>query len=237
MEVIYGVDCVLNALKYRIRPAIHRLIVYGDKHDAAILEVGKDIRIQRASRLELDRLVGPGRPHQDLALQVAPFAPAPIQPSKISGRWLALDGIIDPQNLGSLTRTAAFFSLDGIIIPRSNAVGLNPTVSKTSAGTLEIIGNRFWYPPIGGLAPFLREARALGCSVIGTGSGYCGANSANSTRSPCILVLGNEGKGIKEEVAKSCSHWWSINGNPPAGIDSLNVGVAAGMLIQRLVEQ
>lgn len=156
-----------------------------------------------------------------------------------SGRmpfWIALDEVQDPQNLGSILRTAHFFGVDGILICSKNSAPLSPTVSKVSSGAVEVMD----IYSTSNLVKFLKSSHANGWQIVGAAGD---ANPSITTRQlgdicqkPVILVLGNEGTGLRTNVKNGCNMFVSI---PKAAyydefsgsVDSLNVGVAAGVLI------
>lgn len=157
-----------------------------------------------------------------------------------SGRmpfWIALDEVQDPQNLGSILRTAHFFGIDGVLVCSKNSASLSPTVSKVSSGAIEVMD----IYSTSNLTKFLKSSHANGWEVVGA------AGDANPSvavtqlsdicQKPTILVLGNEGTGLRTNVKNACSLFVSIpkaintNDHFNGSVDSLNVGVAAGILI------
>ncbi|GAA5796355.1 hypothetical protein HPULCUR_001725 [Helicostylum pulchrum] len=154
--------------------------------------------------------------------------------------WIALDEVQDPQNLGSILRTAYFFGVDGVLLCSKNSAPLSPAVSKVSSGAIEMMD--IYSSP--NLVKFLKESNENGWDIIGAAGD---ANPSigltqfrqNASEKPVILVLGNEGTGLRTNVKNSCKSFVSI---PNAckddfygSIDSLNVGVAAGVLISTAI--
>ncbi|KAI9208665.1 Alpha/beta knot methyltransferase [Polychytrium aggregatum] len=173
--------------------------------------------------------------------------------------WLVLDSIMDPQNLGAILRTAHFFNLDGVIISSKESAPLSPVVSKASSGALEVM-DLFVAPSI----PKLLESSAIeGWHIYGTDirapldqrvSLYPAPGGSVPRKplveGPTILVMGNEGTGLKSSVSRLCHQHIVIGGGTEpsehaqaatnAGeerlsVDSLNVSVAAGIILSALV--
>ncbi len=135
-----------------------------------------------------------------------------------------LDGITDPHNLGAILRSADQFGADLVLIPERRSVQANETVVKVSSGAAQ-------YVP---MAVVTNLSRAIGTLKENGfwiyGADMAGEDSYETDFPPrTALVLGSEGDGISQLVRKNCDHIISI---PMQGhIDSLNVSVAAGILM------
>lgn len=135
-----------------------------------------------------------------------------------------LDGVEDPQNLGSIIRTAEAAGVHGIIIPERRAVGLTAAVSRASAGAVE-------YLPVvrvTNLTQTIRELKKAGLWFTGVEmDGKVELHQAD-LGGPIGLVLGGEGRGISRLVGEECDQivrlpmWGRVN--------SLNVSVASGIV-------
>ncbi|KAI8097478.1 RNA methyltransferase, TrmH family, group 3, partial [Halteromyces radiatus] len=162
--------------------------------------------------------------------------------------WIALDQVQDPQNLGSIIRTAHFFGVDGLLVCSKNSAPLSAAVSKVSSGAMEIMDVYTTQY----LVKFLEASREEGWEIIGAASESTAASegNSNSQQRPRILVFGNEGTGLRTNVKRCCDVLINIpsgqqrleNGNMvkqeeryPGFVDSLNVGVAMGVLINTLL--
>lgn len=138
---------------------------------------------------------------------------------------LLLDGVEDPQNLGSIIRTAEAAGVHGIIIPERRAVGLTAAVSRASAGAIE-------YLPVArvtNLTRTIRELKKAGLWFTGVEmDGRVELDQADLS-GPIGLVLGGEGRGISRLVAEECDQMVRL---PMWGkVNSLNVSVAAGIVL------
>jgi 23S rRNA (guanosine2251-2'-O)-methyltransferase len=141
---------------------------------------------------------------------------------------LLLDGIEDPQNLGSLIRTAHCFGANGVVIPRDRAAGITPAVIKASAGAAGHIP----VSQVVNLTQAIEFLKEKGFWIYGTDAGApCDVGSARF-EGDVGLVMGSEGKGMRPLVKKHCDVLLSI---PLFGkVDSLNVSVAAGILLHEI---
>ncbi len=134
------------------------------------------------------------------------------------------DGITDPYNLGAIIRCAECCGAHGIIIPKRRAVGLNPLVTKASAGAIEHIA----VAKVSNIASTVEQLKKHG---IWTYAAEAGGESLYTTdlSGPCALVLGSEGNGVSELVKKTCDAVVSI---PMYGqVNSFNVSTAAAILL------
>ena len=141
-----------------------------------------------------------------------------------------LDNIEDPHNLGAMIRTANLAGAHGVIIPKRRAVGLTPTVARTSAGAIN-------YTPVAkvtNLKQTMEQLKKEGmwfvCADMDGTSYY-----QMDLKGPMGLVIGNEGEGVSRLIKETCDFVASI---PMKGdIDSLNASVAAGVLAFEIARQ
>lgn len=136
-------------------------------------------------------------------------------------RFLALDGINNPQNLGMIVRSAAASTIDAIILPKKNSTKLSPLVMKASAGTLFKIPI-YYCETLSDILPLKNT------SVI-TLSSHA-KDDIHSLKIPArtIFVLGNESEGVSSEIEALSTTRVSI---PMCrGVESLNVAITAGIV-------
>ncbi|KAJ9048095.1 hypothetical protein DSO57_1017446 [Entomophthora muscae] len=152
--------------------------------------------------------------------------------------WVVLDRIMDPHNLGAIIRTAHFLGADGVMITRDESAGPTPTVSKTSAGALEILQ----VCQVGGLVSFLSKSKENGWRILGTGFTQDSlpiSELHSQSPQPTLVVLGNEGSGMSPAALEVCHHILHIPGHKSQSaaveVGSLNVSVAAGIVINSLM--
>lgn len=143
-----------------------------------------------------------------------------------------LDGVTDVRNFGAIARTCECAGVDAIVIPRRGGVGVNGDAMKTSAGALN-------YLPVCRETSILNAVKYLrdnGYTIVAaTEKSSINYTRADYTSSPIALVMGAEDVGISEDVLRFCDVKAAI---PQMGrIGSLNVSVAAGVMIYEVVRQ
>ena len=159
--------------------------------------------------------------------EILAFAQSKKQPPFI----LLLDEIQDPQNFGALLRTAEAVGVHGILIPKHRSVPLNSTVAKTSAGAVEYVK----VAQIGNVAETLKQLQELGLMVVGGDVGGKSVFSNVDFTTPLVLVIGNEGKGLRRLTKDTCDILVSI---PMVGkINSLNASAAGAVLMYEVFRQ
>ena len=142
--------------------------------------------------------------------------------------WLALDHIQDPHNVGAIFRTAAFFGVQGIVLTKDRSAPLNATVYDVASGGME-------YVPFSiqtNLIRSLEAAKDTGIWILGS-SEHAGKDVQQiPSDRPWLLVLGNEEQGMRHLTQKKCDDMCRLT--PHTLVNSLNVSVAAGILISAL---
>lgn len=151
---------------------------------------------------------------------------------------LILDSVQDTHNLGAILRTAECSGVDGIVLTKHNSAPVNSTVIKTSAGATGYIK----VCQVNNLSNALKEIKNNGFWIFG--SYLENLKKENSTirnyyeidyKLPVALIVGNEEKGIRKLTADGCDFLVNI---PMKGkIQSLNVSVAAGILLFEILRQ
>lgn len=237
---IEGRNPVMEAMKAG-RP-INKLLVAKGARDGSmrqVLAMARDagVVVQEVDRARLD-LLAPERNHQGVIAMVAAHRYAEVEEilarAAAAGQEpliLVLDGLEDPQNLGSLIRTADAAGVHGVIIPERRAVGLTETVAKVSAGAVE-------YVPVAkvvNIGRTLDELKAKGLWVVGTHQEGRELYHQARLTGPLVVVIGGEGKGIGRLVAEKCDFMVRL---PMLGhVTSLNAAVAGAILIYEIRRQ
>ena len=143
---------------------------------------------------------------------------------------ILLDNIEDPHNLGAIIRTANLVGAHGVIIPKNRAVGLTPTVARTSAGAIN-------YTPVvkvTNLAKTIEELKERGLWFVCADMDGDLMYDLNLT-GPIGLVIGNEGEGVGRLVKEKCDYVAKIH--MKGDIDSLNASVAMGVMSFEIARQ
>jgi 23S rRNA (guanosine2251-2'-O)-methyltransferase len=133
--------------------------------------------------------------------------------------------VTDPHNLGACLRVADGAGAHAVVAPKDHAVGINATVAKVASGAAETVP----YLMVTNLARCIGELKAQGIRVIGAADDAEQALYEADLRGPLALVLGAEGKGLRQLTRTSCDGLLRI---PMHGaLESLNVSVAAGVCL------
>jgi 23S rRNA (guanosine2251-2'-O)-methyltransferase len=144
---------------------------------------------------------------------------------------LALDSLEDPQNFGTLLRSAEAAAVHGVIFPTRRQAPLSPAAVKASAGAVE----HLLLCPVDDLAGALADLHARGLRVAGAEAGAPLTAREADLRGPLAIVVGSEGQGLGPAVRKRCDLLVRI---PLRGaIDSLNAAVAGSILLFEAVAQ
>lgn len=143
------------------------------------------------------------------------------------------DGIEDPHNLGAIIRTALVAGAHGVVIPKRGGAQITSIVAKTSAGaSLELPIAR-----VANIGEAVRRLKQQNVFVYAADMGGPLAAKQNLTGA-IALVMGSEGSGVSPLVKKLCDGVVSLPMSRAAGsVDSLNVSVAAGVLMYEIVRQ
>ena len=160
---------------------------------------------------------------EDALFGALEHAPAPL--------LLALDGVQDPHNLGACLRTADACGALALIVPRDRAAHVTPVVRKVAAGAAETTP----VAVVTNLARTLGLLKEAGLWVIGAAAEAEQPVARTDLSGPVVLVLGAEGSGLRQLTRQRCDRLVSL---PSLGtVESLNVSVAAGMLLYEAVRQ
>ena len=234
-----GRNAVIEA--FRSGKTIDKLFILDGCQDGPIKSIVREAKktstiINYVDKERLDRLANTGH-HQGVVAIGAAYEYAEVEDILEAARCkgeapfiFVLDEIEDPHNLGAIIRTANLAGAHGVIIPKHRAVGITPTVAKTSAGAIN-------YTPvvkvtnIGKTMDELKERGMWFACADMDGEVIYRQNLTGSIG----LVIGNEGSGVSRLVKEKCDFISSI---PMKGdIDSLNASVAAGVLAFEVVRQ
>ncbi len=239
-EKITGIHAIEEALKTASRGSTLYLL-RGDKRNSSLefkaMATGKTA-VKKVSEVELNRLAGT-EDHRgavlDLGARSAQSQGGRLREVSIldfckglkddqSALVLALDEITDPHNLGAILRSADQFSASLIVVPERRSASANETVIRISSGAAQYVT----MSTVTNLARELDVLKDHGFWVYGADMN--GENSYNMKfPKRTVIVMGSEGSGMRSLVRTKCDHMLSI---PMSGhIDSLNVSVAAGILM------
>ncbi len=232
-SLIYGAGPVLEALRAENRRIDKVLIADGVKEhrlsEITDLCRTRSIAWNRVPRETFAKHLESGVNHQGVIAFIASADYVStdyiLENAAETPLLLVLDGVEDPRNLGAILRVAECAAVDGVIIPERRAVGLNDTVAKSSAGAIEYVK----VAKTANLNRLIERLKEENIWVVGTSMEAGTAYTAWDWTRPTALVLGGEGGGLHRLVAENCDVLVKI---PMYGkIDSLNVSVAAGVIL------
>ena len=237
--MIFGIRAVIEAVE--AGKEIDRLLVKKDLQGELSKELfaairGYDIPVQRVPAEKLNRITR--KNHQGVIAFIAPvtyqhvenLVPTLFEEGK-EPFFVLLDGVTDIRNFGAIARTAECAGVNAVIIPSRNSVSVNADAVKTSAGALHIL-------PVcreNNIASTIRYLKNCGIRIVGATEKAELDYTRARLDGPVCLIMGAEDKGIPQEHLALCDEWVRI---PILGqIESLNVSVAAGILIYETVKQ
>jgi 23S rRNA (guanosine2251-2'-O)-methyltransferase len=193
--------------------------------------------VQRVDAHELSSGLGDVA-HQGVTADIAPLPPwredellSALTGAKSPPLLLALDGVQDPHNLGACLRTADACGVLAVIVPQDRAAQLTPAARKVAVGAAETT-------PVVTVTNLVRTLRLLkdaGLWVVGADAGAEKAAAQLDLKGPMVAVLGAEGAGLRRLTREHCDFLARL---PQLGaVESLNVSVAAGMLLYEALRQ
>jgi 23S rRNA (guanosine2251-2'-O)-methyltransferase len=204
--------------------------------DVRRLAAAAGVPIDRHERGHLDALTG-GLVHQGLVALAPPFVYATLdevlERATAAGEaplLVALDGITDPHNLGSIARSAEGLGAHGLLVPGRRTVGVTPAAEKAAAGALAHLP----VTDVGNLVRALDRLRTRGVWSLGLdGDAEAALADHPLVTEPCVLVVGAEGTGLARLTRERCDALVRL---PMQGrVASLNASVAAGIALYELV--
>jgi len=241
MEAVYGINPIRILLAQEDSP-LKKIIIADGRSGLSVKEIvdsarQKKIPVEWRERQYLDELAG-SADHQGMVGLRNPFVYADLEdvlanrnPDLSHDLILILDSILDPQNLGSIIRSAHCLGANGVIIPTDRAAQVTPSVIKTSAGSAEQLP----VARVTNLAQTIDYLKDKGFWVFGADAHGGASIRVQNFKGPVVLVLGSESKGIRPLVKKKCDFLVTI---PMAGnFDSFNVAVAAGIIQYEILLQ
>ncbi len=241
-EIICGVNAVLEALRAGKRRVVE-VYVAGGKKQATIGLVADEaerrrVPVKKCSRQEIGHLSRIEK-NQGVAARVSAFQYTPLKDlirrargEDLGGYLVLLDDVIDPQNVGSLIRTAHLSGASGVIVPKDRAAQVGPAVTRASAGATE-------YLPIAqvtNVAQTLEKLKEEEFWIVGAdGASPTPLFAYEFTDHLHVIVLGGEGAGIRRLVREKCDTLLSI---PMSGeVGSYNVSVAGAIFMSEIIRQ
>jgi 23S rRNA (guanosine2251-2'-O)-methyltransferase len=223
LAVLYGWHTVTAALANPAR-TIRRLLAT-DNAARRLAEdgVATSPEIVRPSAIA-ERLT-PDAVHQGLYLEADPLPSPALEEIAPRSPVLILDQITDPHNVGAILRTAAGFEAAAIVTTARHSPEATGVLAKAASGALELVP----IVTVQNLARAMAELKDRGYLLVGLDAGGDADLNAVALRAPLALVLGAEGKGLRQLTRETCDHVARID--LPGRIKSLNVSNAAALAL------
>jgi len=233
--ILYGRNAVWEALRAGRRRFYKLVLAEGVRESGIVAEIAdlarqRQIPLQRVERRQLDEI---SSNHQGVAAEVSPYPYvdweeilAEIERGQEMPLLLLLDCLQDPQNLGSLLRTAEIVGVQGVVLPKRRAVGVTPAVVNASAGAVEHLR----VARVTNLVRAMEELKGRDIWIVGLenvpqAQPYYQAD----LNLPLALVVGSEGRGMRRLVREKCDLLIKL---PMRGrISSLNAAVAGSIAL------
>jgi len=241
LSKLFGLHSVQAALAYSPKKIMNAWVDEG-RQDKRLTEALNElldlgIEVEKTDRKKLDKLAE-GHNHQGIVIEVE--LPAELTEHDLktavenlteTAFFLVLDNVQDPHNLGACLRTADATGVHGVIITKDNATGITPTVCKVACGAAETVPVYI----VTNLARTLRWLKDQGIWVMGAAGETQQSLYQTDLTVPVALVIGAEEKGLRRLTKEQCDSLLFI---PILGqVESLNLSVAAGVLLYEAVRQ
>lgn len=240
-RIVAGLHAVQTALEHTPDRVIAAW-VDNQRSDGRISKIRQTLEqlglsVQPSDRRQLDKLAG-GVNHQGVVLRLQmPTEQGENELINLLTQLthppllLVLDQVQDPHNLGACLRTADATGVDGVVVPKDQSAALTPAVLKVASGAAETVP----VFRITNLARTLRDLKDAGLWIVGASGDAAQSVFASDLKGPLALVVGGEGKGMRRLTREHCDLLVSL---PMRGqVESLNLSVAAGVLLYEAIRQ
>jgi 23S rRNA (guanosine2251-2'-O)-methyltransferase len=233
-EFIYGRNPVFETLRANRRDIFRLQVAEGAQDKGKLTEIldfstKRKIPVERVTRLRLDKL---SENHQGVALEASSYPYIEIEDilENVKSQTqplfiLVLDSLQNPQNLGTIIRTAEAVGVHGVLIPTHRAADITPAVVSSSSGACEhMLVARV------NLAQAISQLKDEGAWIVGLDESQESKEPAEVPLERALaVVVGSEGEGIHSLVRKSCDYLLRL---PMVGqIESLNAAVAGSIVL------
>jgi len=221
--VIYGLHAVEAALANPNRAIVRLLATENAAHRLGPVLLDRQLTPEPATPKDLDRLLGPDTVHQGVALETEPLPPVGLDDVDKNGILLVLDQVTDPQNVGAALRSAAAFGAAGLVLTERHSPPLSGALAKAASGALDLVPIVL----VTNLAQSLSELGDRHVLRVGLAEEADEALEDLELTRPLALVLGAEGKGLRQLTRERCDRLCRIT--TASALASLNVSNAAAI--------
>lgn len=227
-ERLYGVHTVLEALKNPRRKFL-RLLATKNAADRLASEItAAGLTAEIAIPRDIDRIVGPDAVHQGVVLDCRPLKQPRLDQISREGIVVMLDQVTDPHNVGAIMRSCAAFAVTALVATARHSPEASGVLFKAASGAYEHVP----FPKVTNLARAMEELRDYGFRLLGLDSEAEKDIGEASPGRPVALVLGAEGKGLRQLTRQTCDE--VVRLDMPGRIASLNVSNAAAIALYAL---
>lgn len=223
--VLYGWHPVVEALDNPARPVLTLLATENGLRRLSERFPGRDLQAQIVRPSEIDRLLTPDAVHQGLYLETEPLPAPALDALPADALLVVLDQITDPHNVGAIVRSAAAFGVTAIVTTARHSPAATGVLAKAASGGLEHVP----FVIVRNLGDALEEMGRAGVMRIGLDSDGEADFGQMTLARPLALVLGAEGKGLRQRVRETCDAVARLD--MPGAIKSLNVSNAAAIAL------
>lgn len=231
-DLVYGIHPVVEALKNPKRKFVK---LWASENAAARLrEEIPELPVEPETvhpRLLDHMLKSADAVHQGVILEAKPLRQPNLDKIDRDGLVVLLDQVTDPHNVGAVMRSCAAFNVSALVVTARNAAETNSVFFKSASGAYEHVP----YVTVTNLARAMEELRGYGFQLVGLDSEAETSMEDISHHRPLALVLGAEGKGLRQLTRETADHMVRID--MPGAIKSLNVSVAAAVSLYALTHK
>jgi 23S rRNA (guanosine2251-2'-O)-methyltransferase len=219
--ILYGWHTVAAALANPGRQILKLFLTENAARRLADENIATRVPPEIVRPSEIDHRLGPDAVHQGLLAEVDALDSPDIDTLPETGIVLVLDQITDPHNVGAILRSAAAFAVKAIVTTARHSPEATGVLAKSASGALELVP----MVTVQNLARALNELNDRGFMTVGLDSEGSEDLGAVALQQPLALVLGAEGKGLRQLTRETCSVVARLD--MPGEIKSLNVSNAA----------
>jgi len=223
--ILYGWHTVTMALANPKRRIRKLLLTENAERRLAEEKIDTRVKPEIVRPQEIDRRLSPDAVHQGLLAEADPLPSPDIATLKLEGMVLVLDQITDPHNVGAILRSAAAFAVKAIVTTARHSPEATGVLAKAASGALELVP----LVTVQNLARALTALNERGFMTVGLDSQGSEDIADVALREPLALVLGAEGKGLRQLTRETCQVVARLD--MPGEIKSLNVSNAAALAL------
>jgi 23S rRNA (guanosine2251-2'-O)-methyltransferase len=227
-DLLYGAHPVVEALKNPKRKFVHLMTTLNGAERLKEYTQALGITPEIVNPKVLDRKVEPDAVHQGMILEAKPLRQPRLDQIEQSGVVVMLDQVTDPHNVGAILRTCAAFQVTALVTTARHSADASGVLFKAASGAYEHVP----FVKVTNLARAMEELRLEGFRFVGLDSEADMTLAEVDKTPPLVIVLGAEGKGLRELTRKNCDVVVKLDFS--GAIRSLNVSNAAAVALYAL---